>query len=199
MNITANIAHASDVHTDRIRAAQELLKKNTRQGLEALNELFRSGKPPQPALDGPYHGELVATQHLQGLTQLITSFFMPWKGKYLMSADGKGDNIFGKKSRLLFRLGFPFYRGITDYDEESFRAFLFTTSIGKGREDTDIDVFKINYDSPDNPALTIRPILDEVVQVDDGLYLGKIHFKWWWGKWQMVGYFALRTKQPASD
>ena len=64
MNITANISHASDVQTDRIRAAQGLLKKDTRQGLEALNELFRSGNPPQPALDGPYDGELVATQHL---------------------------------------------------------------------------------------------------------------------------------------
>jgi hypothetical protein len=24
------------------------------------------------------------------------------------------------------------------------------------------------------------------------MYLGKVHFKWWWGTWRMIGYFALR-------
>jgi hypothetical protein len=35
--------------------------------------------------------------------------------------------------------------------------------------------------------------LDELVQVEEGFYLGKAHLKWWWGKWQMVAYFSLRA------
>jgi hypothetical protein len=77
-----------------------------------------------------------------------------------------------------------------------FRALKFTTSIKAGMVDTDRQVLNINYDSPDNPALTIRPIIDELVQVHDGVYLGKIHFHWWWGRWQMIGYFSLRAKKP---
>jgi hypothetical protein len=52
-------------------------------------------------------------------------------------------------------------------------------------------VLKIDYDLPENPALSIRRILDELVQVADGVYLGKAHVKWWWGAWQPVAYFSL--------
>ena len=44
-------------------------------------------------------------------------------------------------------------------------------------------------------ALTIRRIVDELVQVDESVYLGKIHFRWWWGPWQMIGYFSLRPRR----
>jgi hypothetical protein len=89
-------------------------------------------------------------------------------------------------------LMFPFYRGNRDYGEDRFRAFVFQTSLAPGKVDPDLQVFRIDYDLPDNPALTIRRIVDEVVELREGVYLGKIHFKWWWGKWQMIGYFSLR-------
>jgi hypothetical protein len=34
-------------------------------------------------------------------------------------------------------------------------------------------------------------VLDELVQLDNRLYLGKAHLKWWWGGWQVVAYFML--------
>jgi hypothetical protein len=52
-------------------------------------------------------------------------------------------------------------------------------------------VLKIDYDLAENPGLSIRRVLDELVQVDDGFYLGKAHLKWWWGRWQLVAYFTL--------
>jgi hypothetical protein len=52
-------------------------------------------------------------------------------------------------------------------------------------------VLKIDYDLPQNPAFSIRRVLDELVQVADGVYLGKAHVKWWWGAWQPVAYFSL--------
>lgn len=183
--------------TDQIRAAQKLVKQNRRQGLAALNDIFRAGKPPEPPLDGPYDGELVAIDIAPGITQFanwLTSVLMPWKGKYLIKEDAKGDNIGDQKLRWMMRVLFPFYRGIIENDKETFRAFAFKTSIDAGRVDPDRKVFKIDYNSAENPAFSIRRILDEVVQVKDGIYLGKIHFKWWWGTWQMIGYFSLRTK-----
>jgi len=33
-----------------------------------------------------------------------------------------------------------------------------------------------------------------LVQIDDNLYLGKAHVRWWWGKWQTVAYFTLRRE-----
>jgi hypothetical protein len=95
---------------------------------------------------------------------------------------------------MALRILFPFYRGMSDYEPDSFRAFVFQTSIAAGMVDRDRQVFRIDYDRPDNPALSIRRIVDEIVQVREGVYLGKIHFKWWWGRWAMIGYFALRRR-----
>ncbi len=52
-------------------------------------------------------------------------------------------------------------------------------------------MLKIDYDLDGNPAPTIRRILDELVQLDHNLYLGKAHAHWWWGGWQTVAYFLL--------
>lgn len=181
--------------SDSIRAAQLLLRLKRKEGLAALDALFRAGAVPNPPPDGPYRGELVALDIAPVVTQLVewlTSFLMPWKGKFLVAAESRGDNIFGAKWRAVLGLMFPFYKGNRDYGGDRFRAFIFETSIAPGKVDTDRRVFRIDYDRADNPALTIRRIVDEIVEVRDGVYLGKVHFKWWWGAWQMIGYFALR-------
>lgn len=196
MNGSVTTDEGSVETTDEIRAAQRILKQDHRQGLAALNELFRTGKPPAPPLDGPFDGELIALDIAPVVTQLFelsVSFWMPWKGKHLTPANSKGDNIFGRSSRLPFRLLFPFYRGVTDSGPKTFRAFTFKTLVEAGKVDADRQVLKIDYDSPNNPSLSIRRIIDELVQIGDGVYLGKIHFKWWWGSWKMIGYFSLRT------
>ena len=57
--------------------------------------------------------------------------------------------------------------------------------------DPDRSVLKIDYDLEENPSLTVRRVLDELVQIDDNLYLGKAHVRWWWNRWQTVAYFSL--------
>lgn len=188
--------HASVVgEPDSIRAAEQLLRTRRKDGLAALDALFRAGTVPSPPPDGPYHGELVALDVAPIVTQLVewlTSFLMPWKGKFLIAAESRGDNIFSAKWRAVLGLMFPFYKGNRDYGNDAFRAFIFDTSIAQGKVDTDRQVFRIDYNRPDNPAQSIRRIIDEIVEVRDGVYLGKVHFRWWWGTWQMIGYFALR-------
>jgi hypothetical protein len=52
-------------------------------------------------------------------------------------------------------------------------------------------VFKLDYDSPENPFL-IRIILDEMVEVAPGEFLGKVHMKVFPGYYATIGFFGLR-------
>jgi hypothetical protein len=174
--------------------AQRLVKREHARGLARLNEIFRAGVPPDQPLDGRYAGELVALDVAPGLTQLagmISTRWMPWKGKTFDAARACGDNIFTRDSLTLARVYWPLYRGYRDDGPQTFRAFAFRTYLALGRADPDRQVLKIDYNLDENPGGTIRRVLDELVQVTDNDYLGKAHLKWWWGRWQLVAYFTL--------
>ena len=180
-----------------LRAAQALFRADRAQGLATLNTLFRRGTPPAPALDGPYQGELIALDLAPGLTQFfqwLTDRWMPWRGKTFRPSQQRGDNIFTKDSYVLARLFNPFYRGFVGDGPKTYRGFAFRTYLAPGLVDADRTVLKIDYDLEENPSLTVRRVLDELVQLDDNLYLGKAHVRWWWrpaSDWQTVAYFSL--------
>ena len=177
-----------------IRAAQALAKRDRIRAWAALNDLFRAGTSPNPTLNGRYAGELVMLDIAPVLTQVvnaIASAWLPWKGKTFDAAQSRGDNIFTRDSLLLAHVYWPLYRGYADDGPETYRAFAFRTCLAPGLADPDCQVLKIDYDLPENPALSIRRVLDELVQLADGVYLGKAHVKWWWGAWQPVAYFSL--------
>ena len=179
---------------------QALLKQDRTRGLQELDNLFRSGSPPQRALDGRYRGELIALEIAPGLTQFfqwLTNLWMPWLGKTFQATEELGDNIFTRDSYLLARVFNPFYRGIVNDTTDTYRCFQFRTYTAPGLFDSDRSVLKIDYNLGENPSLTVRRILDELVQLDDELYLGKAHVQWWWGHWQTVAFFTL-TKDMAS-
>lgn len=181
---------------ERIHIAQNLVKINRAQGLNALNDLFRSGTAPSLSLDGRYAGELIALDVAPGLTQIaqaVCSVWMPWKGKTFDASRSEGINIFHRSSYALAHIFWPLYRGYQDDTVETYRAFAFHTYIAPGKADPDREVLKIDYDILGNPGASIRRVLDELVQVDEGYYLGKAHLKWWTGTWQMVAYFSLHT------
>ncbi|MBI1880926.1 MAG: hypothetical protein HYR94_22330 [Chloroflexi bacterium] len=177
-----------------IHTAQAILKQDCRCGLAMLNTLFRAGTPPDPTLHGRYTGELVALDIAPGLTQLtqlIVNAWLPWQGKTFNAAGACGDNIFTRDSLALAHLYWPLYRGYIADSPQTYHAFSFRTYVAPGLADPDRPVLKIDYNLPGNPRLSLRRILDELVQVEDGFYLGKAHLRWWWGKWQLVAYFSL--------
>jgi hypothetical protein len=197
-NVSSASVQSQDTVTQRVRAAQNLLKHDRRRALDLLNALFREGMPPDPALDGRCAGQLVAVDIapvLTPLTEALLSRWLPWKGKFFQAAQDQGDNIFVRSSKPLGRVLWPMYRDYRDDGSQTFRAFQFRTYVAPGRDDPDRQVLKIDYDLPANPRFTIRRVLDELVQVADNYYLGKAHLKWWWGRWQMVVYFALQREQ----
>ena len=179
---------------ERIRGAARQVRRERARGLAVLNEVFRAGAPPDPPLDGRYAGELIALDVAPGLTQLagtISALWMPWKGKTFDAALACGDNIFTRDSLALAHIYWPLYRGYREDRPQTYRAFAFRTRVAPGLADPDRQVLKIDYDLDGNPGLTIRRVLDELVQVADDVYLGKAHLKWWWGRWQLVAYFIL--------
>ena len=182
---------------DKTQAVSSMTKLQSARGLASLNDLFRSGRLPEPPPEGRYRGKLVTLDIAPGLTQLfrwIARLWMPWRGKIFDPSRQRGDNVFTKNSYLLARLFNPLYRGFQDDTSTTYRAFAFHTYAAPGLFDADRTVLKIDYNLKENPALTVRRVLDELVQVDDQLYLGKAHIHWWWRRqngWQTVAFFSL--------
>jgi hypothetical protein len=182
---------------DLLRAARDLVRVNRVQGLAALNDLFRAGSVPDPAPTGRYAGELIGLDLAPGLTpffQWLFTTWMPWLGKTFDSSNQRGDNFFTEDSYILARLFNPLYRGFISGQPGTYRGFAFRTYTAPGLFDPDRTVLKIDYNLKENPALTVRRVLDELVQLDDHLYLGKAHVRWWLspaGRWQTVAFFTL--------
>ncbi len=157
---------------------------------------------PDPAFNGRYAGELIALDLAPGLTpffQWLANAWMPWRGKAFNASQQRGDNILSKDSYPLARLFNPLYRGFISDRPGTYRGFAFRTYTAPGLFDKDRNVLKIDYNLKENPALTVRRVLDELVQLDDGLYLGKAHVRWWWHRadqWQTVAFFTLVHREP---
>jgi hypothetical protein len=199
--VNLNIAQALASH---LRAAQAHLRVNRAHGLASLNSLFRNGRLPEPPPDGRYRGELIALDLAPGPTQFfewLASTRMPWLGKTFDASHQRGDNIFTKDSYPLARLFNPLYRGFVSDGPKTYRGFAFHTYTGPGLADADRTVLKIDYNLKENPALTVRRVLDELVQIDDNVFLGKAHVRWWWrpvGGWQTAAFFTLAGDKPVE-
>jgi hypothetical protein len=181
-----------DVHAE-INQITEGLNRDRGGALALLNELFRRGWPPSPDLDGRFRGALLTTSVnpvLDRVNRTLFGWWLPWKGKTLDGAAQTGDNMFTNDGLLLARLVFMGYRGYVADGPGRSRALQFRTYVGPGRDDPDIQVLKIDYDLDVNPSFIVRDVLDELVQVDEGYYLGKALLHWR-GRWRCAAYFTL--------
>lgn len=146
-------------------------------------EKFVTGSLPDPPPDGFYHGS----------AYLLGNRPVPWLGKSFEAANNKGFNIFTPQGASLLKILTPLYKLFRPNADGNTDAYYFDTSTGTGFRDKQIDTFKLDYDSPENPFL-IRIILDEIVQLDNGEYLGKVHMKVFPGYYSTIGYFGLRKE-----
>ncbi len=80
-----------------------------------------------------------------------------WMGKNFKSAEQKGINLFKKGDVIA-------------------EKYPFRTSVTAGIRNPDLRVIAINYDLPENP-FWLRPVLDEIVEVAPGEFLGKLHYR----------------------
>jgi hypothetical protein len=180
-----------------IRAAQHRYRSDRAACLAALDEIYASGEAPRRALNGRYAGQLLALDIAPGLTgaaETITRRWLPWKGKQFDAGASTGINRFTTDSYVPARFLWPAYRRYEEKGASTYLAFRFRTRTGPALEDRNLQVLCLDYDLPENPRLFIgvRRVLDELVQVADGYYLGKAYVHWYWGAWTRVAYFTLR-------
>ena len=179
---------------ERLRELRDRLQPDAAraQAIAHLDEMFRSGSVPDPLPEGMLSGTLVTTSvwgPLDSLARRIAKVWMPWLGKSFDPSSMTGVNVLTKGARGPMRALWPGYapeRELADRLE----AFPFRNRIAPGELDRDVNVLKIDYDFAANPDLLIRRILDELVQVEEDLYLGKILFRRA-GSWLPIGFFTL--------
>lgn len=172
------------------------LRFDRHQGLEELEQRFAAGSAPAD-LDGPMRGRLLATtlgHGLDGPFEAVAHQWMPWRGKEISMQAGEGRNLFTKGGIRVMRPMFPNYREIHD-GVTGPTAFRFTTAVAGSETSPSTKVLQIDYrDLPENPGL-IRRILDELVQIDDEVYLGQA-LMLWRGRLQRVAWFSLEPNPP---
>lgn len=149
------------------------------------HQVFVQGRVPNPLPDG-FH---------PGMAHVLLDKQTPWLGKQFDRTQQVGFNIFTPLGAKILKLASPLYRKFSLNEEGNTRAYYFKTWVGKGKKDVNVDVLKLDYAAvPENP-LSIRIILDEVVEIAPQQYLGKIHVKLLPGFFVTIGYFGL-TEQP---
>jgi hypothetical protein len=169
--------HPASLAAERaVLEAGQLARRDQPAAVAALAALFRSGTAPQPALDGRYRGVLVTPTLpplFNGPFRALTDRWLPWQGKTLSAANQMGDNLFTNDALPLARLVFPFYRRDVPDGPGRSRALQFRTALGPSVTDPAVTVLKIDYDLDLNPGFVVRRVLDELVQLAPGYYLGQ--------------------------
>jgi hypothetical protein len=159
--------------------------------LGELDACFRGGEAPGP-LEGPHAGRLLTTTVGSALDPIFVGMaraWLPWKGKTFMPAFGEGRNLFTPEFRIPMRLFWPGYEDIRREPAGWFSTFRFDTRVGGGVLAPDTQVLKIDYAHEESPWL-VRSILDELVRIDEGLYLGQALMRWR-GRTRRVAWFSL--------
>lgn len=173
---------------------KERAKTDSAAAEAELDAIFRKGTAPGD-LNGPTDGILVMTTTnavVDAAARFVTGLWMPWQGKRFDLAAGTGDNRMTNNSKLPSKLLWPLYK-MKDIADGKL-AFDFKTYEDAGKLDPDVRVMVIDYaDVKENPAVIIRSIRDELVEVVPGTYLGKILFRTPKDNYEMIGFFALRT------
>jgi hypothetical protein len=204
---TATVEHATTTSAPdpaplvAIRAARDRLATDRAAALAALDTLFKSGAVPE-RIAGPHAGMLVTTMFGAPADRLIAAWAdrnLRWLGKRFTPTGGDniwrryrraGDALFWKLNALLR------WQAVAD-SAGTYRAFPFRTAVGRGVADTECTVLKIIYDARPNP-LPVRHVLDELVALGDGVYLGKAHGRLF-GRWHLLAYFVLMAPAGSGD
>ena len=181
---------------DAVWAWFERLGTLTREDREAgsaqLADLFACGQP-SVGIDGPKQGTLVAWVHPLPATiaEPVTSRWLPWQGKTFHAKQAGGQNRLLTSARWPAKLLWPLYG--TRPGDNARIAFDFQTRVERGAIQPDVDVLVIDYAPVEsNPGLIIRSIRDELVQVADGVHLGRMLWRHRDGGHTNLAYFALR-------
>jgi hypothetical protein len=182
-------------HSDELArlAARLVPGRNRVEVFGRMDAIFATGIAPDPPPSGFQPGRLLGTSTWapwDSVVARIAQLWMPWLGKNFSPSTGTGLNRFTPTiaTRAWLRALFPRHRPEV-LRPDRLEAFPFRTCISRSELDAGVGVMKIDYDFEANPAL-IRHILDELVQIAPGRYLGKVLFRSG-GRYRRIGFFLL--------
>lgn len=174
--------------------AVAMLRLDRPLGLGELESCFTDGTPAE-GLVGSRKGRLLATTvgyGLDGAFEGLGRLWMPWRGKHFSRSAAEGVNLFTRGGRRAIRTAFPRYGGLED-DEQGASAFRFVTSVGPSVTHPGRTVLRLDYRNvTGNPAFPVRRVVDELVQLDEGLFLGQALMARG-GKLRRVAWFSLES------
>ena len=153
-----------------------------------LNGLFCRASAPNPLPWGFLRGRiLTAVVDPYGL--FIGEACRFWRGKRL--EPGAGVNLVMPGGRPLLRAVAP-SQTLKSMPDGNLEGFPFAVRVESGLVDPHVDVMALDYRIDSNPSPFLRRLRDELVSIEDGLYLGKILYRI--GKsYRPVGFFSLET------
>jgi hypothetical protein len=178
----------------RLTEIEERLRPRVQRAwaLAELESMFSSGSAPARPLSGFLSGTIL-TSCIGGPADQVLSWigdlYMPWLGKLFDANKGAGKNVLKRNARIPMALVWPSYEPVGE-SEEQIEAFPFETSEASSVIGSGAGVLRIDYDLAENPDLFVRRLLDEVVQLEDGLYLGRALYRLE-NEVKLLGYFSL--------
>lgn len=163
--------------TERLRELEDDLRprRHRRRVHAEIDAMFRSGHVPLPALGGFHPGRLVTfttVGPIDRVGRVLADLWLPWLGKHVEPSGSTGTNVLSRAVQPLLRVAFR------DHELRPagtrLEAFPFRLSPAPSMREPGLQVLRFDYDLPENPPL-IRRIVDELVEVDDGTYLGRAY------------------------
>ena len=173
--------------------AVAVLRLDRPLGLAELASCFVAGKAAE-GLVGVRRGRLLAVTYgygVKGVFEGVGRVWMPWRGKEFSRQAAEGVNLFTQGGRRLIRGAFPRYRDITD-DDQGATAFRFATSVGPSVTHPGHTVLRLDYQNVSENPTSVRRVHDELVQLDDDLFLGQALLTWG-GRRRRVAWFSLEA------
>lgn len=128
---------------------------------DRLNKMFRES----------YIGKYLPQGAYAGVAFVPTEFTRNWQGKNFSESTSSGINLFNDE---LLR-------------EEK---YVFKMQKTKSISEKYLDVIQLDYNTDENPAW-LKPVVDEIVNIGDGKYLGKVYYRLIPGLPFALAYFTL--------
>jgi hypothetical protein len=148
---------------------------------------FLRGKVPEPLPEGFY----------KGVSHLFFGAPVPWKGKQFKGAEQKGINILTQAGQRVMQILTPRYKKFQTLPEGLIAAYEFQMSTGASVKNPHQRVLSLDYNIEENPSL-VRMVRDELVEVDPGRFLGKVHLQILPGLFWTIGYFTLQKSEAVT-
>ncbi|MDQ3928165.1 MAG: hypothetical protein M3328_03345, partial [Chloroflexota bacterium] len=146
---------------------------------------------------GPYRGDMLTSTLLGPLDsygRFVARFWLPWKGKRFDPTTSTGYNYLTPGGRRAARLTWPLYKHPHHAENGLYRYFNFNISIGQAVGAPGVTVLKLDYNLPENPLFLVRSVLDELVQISGGYYLGKAYLRSRHGNYRLAAFFGLHAR-----